>query len=152
MAQFSSGQCTPENKMNFVMRKGILLLLASRGLRPDNEHEKPLERLRDVVFIPKVSSRFYNMSHVMRKPVLGVCDQGKLKLACAATEANKRLEISNIETKGNVLFGQWITKTLIRLRKCAGWSVSLLFAYGKNWFSHGLYIVCTQGGLWRDCA
>ena len=37
-----------------------------------------------------------------------------------------------------------MTKMLIRLRRCAGWSASLLFAYGKNRFSHDmahLYIV-----------
>ena len=36
----------------------------------------------------------------------------------------------------SILSRQRITKTLIRLRGCAGWSVSMLFAYGKNRFSH----------------
>ena len=35
-----------------------------------------------------------------------------------------------------VLSRQRITKALIRLRECAGWPVPLLFAYGKNRFSH----------------
>ena len=39
----------------------------------------------------------------MRKPVFGVCDQGRLELACAATEDSYRLEISDIETRGIIL-------------------------------------------------
>ena len=30
----------------------------------------------------------YNMSHVRRKPVFGVCDQLRLKLACSADETS----------------------------------------------------------------
>ena len=30
------------------------------------------------------------------------------------------------------------TKVLISLRECAGWSAPLLFAYGKNRFSHDM--------------
>ena len=74
------------------------------------------------------------MSHVTRKPIFGVCDQGRLKSACAATKARQRLEISDIETKGIILSRQWTTKALIRLRRCAGWSAPLLFAYGITGF------------------
>ena len=56
----------------------------------------------------------------MRNPVFRVCDQCRLKLACAATEARQRLEISAIETRGIILSKQRITKALIRLRGCAG--------------------------------
>ena len=59
----------------------------------------------------------YYMSHVMRKPVFGVCDQVRLKPACAAIK-------------------QWITKVLIRLRGCAGWFAPLLFAHGINRIFH----------------
>ena len=63
------------------------------------------------------------MSLVTRKPVFGVCDQVRYKPACAATEATgrKRLEISDIETKGTciILSRQQTTKVLIRLRECA---------------------------------
>ena len=41
----------------------------------------------------------------------------------------ERLEISDIETRGIILSKQRITKALIRLRR-------MLFAYGKNKFSH----------------
>ena len=41
----------------------------------------------------KISSlwRTFHMSHVMRKPVFGVCDQVRLKPACSATETSKSL-------------------------------------------------------------
>ena len=47
------------------------------------------------------------MSHVRRKPVFGVSDQGqgRFKPVCAATEARQRLEISDIETRGSILLG-----------------------------------------------
>ena len=65
-----------------------------------------------------------------------VYDQVRLKPACAATETSWRLEISYIEKGGIILYRQRKTKLLIRLCRCAGWSASLLFAYGKNRFSH----------------
>ena len=42
----------------------------------------------------------------------------------------------DIESSGIILSKQRITKALIRLHGCAGWSVPLLFAYGINRFSH----------------
>ena len=54
------------------------------------------------------------VSLVTRKPVFGVCDQVRHKSACAATEASKRLEISDIETR-DILSRQRTTKALIRL-------------------------------------
>ena len=63
------------------------------------------------------------MSLVTRKPVFGVCDQVRHKLACTAKDTRQRLEISNIETRGIILSRQRPTKALIRLR-------------GKNRFSH----------------
>ena len=56
----------------------------------------------------------------MRKPVFGVCDQIRLKLACAATEAMPRLEILDIETRYIMLSKQHIIKVLIKLRGGAG--------------------------------
>ena len=75
------------------------------------------------------------MSIVKRKPVIGVCDQVRLKLACLADETSYGLEISAIASKSIILPRQWITKALIRLSGCAGWSAALLFAYGKSRFS-----------------
>ena len=42
------------------------------------------------------------MSHITRKPVFGVSDQGVLKPACAVTETRQRLEILDIETRGKL--------------------------------------------------
>ena len=78
------------------------------------------------------------MSLVMRKPVFWVWDQGRLKPACATTEAMWRLEISYIETRSIILYRQRTINVLIRLRRCACWSAPLLFAYGKNRFSHDI--------------
>ena len=52
-----------------------------------------------------------------------------------------------VETRDIILSRQRITKALIRLHGCAGWSAPLLFAYGKNKFSHDgaqirVYNVC----------
>ena len=41
----------------------------------------------------------------MRKPDFGICDQGRLKPVCAATEVSKWLEILDIETGGIILSG-----------------------------------------------
>ena len=45
-------------------------------------------------------------------------------------------EISDKETRDIILSRQRTTKVLISLRGCAGRSAPLLFAYGKNRFSH----------------
>ena len=76
----------------------------------------------------------HHLSLVTRKPIFGVCDEGKLKPAYAATEA--RLESSDIETRSIILSRQRTTKVLSSLRGCAGWSAPLLFAYWINRFSH----------------
>ena len=92
---------------------------------------------------------WHKMSLVTRKPVSGVCDQGRLKPACAATEARQRLEISDIETRDIILSRQRTTQVLIRLCRCAGWSAPLLFAYGINRFSHDVAQI-TLTLLYRD--
>ena len=83
-----------------------------------------------------LKKKTYQLSLVTRKPVFGVCDQVRHERACVATEATQRLEISDLETRGIILSRQRTTNALIRLRGCAGWSASLLFAYGINRFSH----------------
>ena len=89
-------------------------------------------------------------SHITRKPVFGMCNQGRFKLVCAVTETRWRLEISDIETKGIILSRQRTAKVLIRLRLCAAWSMPLLFAYGINRFSHGSYDT-TVNPLYNVC-
>ena len=58
-------------------------------------------------FYSHVVATFYEyMSFITRKPVFRVCDQGRLKSACAATEARQGLEILDVETRGIILFRQ----------------------------------------------
>ena len=54
----------------------------------------------------------------MRKPVFGVCDQGRLKPVCAVT--GLRLEISDVETRDIILSRQRTTNVLIGLRGGTG--------------------------------
>ena len=60
---------------------------------------------------------------------LGVSDQARHKLACAATKSSWSLEISAIESRDIILSKQRTTKALIKLRRCTGWSAPLLLAY-----------------------
>ena len=89
------------------------------------------------------------LSHVTRKPVFGISDQVRLKLACSAIETSLGLVILHIETTDIILSKRWITKALVRLRGCAGWSAPLLFAYGKKRFSHGVTQLY-EGTLTKD--
>ena len=86
----------------------------------------------------KIMNRVCTVCHFMcifkwasswEKVSSGVTDQVRLKLARSATEANMRLEILVTETRDITLSRQRTTKALIRLCKCAGWSVNLLYAY-----------------------
>ena len=69
------------------------------------------------------------MSHITRKPDFRVCDQFRLKSACSAKQTSYSFKILAISRQGTI-------KVLIRLHRCANWSVPLLFAYGKRRFSH----------------
>ena len=80
---------------------------------------------------------------VTRKPFFGVSDQGRLKPACAATEASWVLKFWKLANTVIILSKQRTTKVQIRLRGCAGWSAPLLFAYGKNRFSHDVAHICS---------
>ena len=90
-----------------------------------------------------LSSGFYEimikgkMSLVRRKPVFGVFTRYD-QPACSTTGTSWRLEILAIKTRGIILSRKWTTKVLIRLCGCVGWSAPLLFAYGKNRFSHDM--------------
>ena len=86
-------------------------------------------------------------SLVTRKPVFQVCDQVRLKPACAATATTYSLQIAAIACRHIILSRQRTTKMLIRLRRCAGWSAPLLFAYGIIMFSHDV----AQAGLGHEC-
>ena len=48
----------------------------------------------------------------------------------ATSSENVSSGVCDLETRDIILSKEWTTKVLIRLRRCAGWSVPLLFAYG----------------------
>ena len=54
--------------------------------------------------------------------------QLRFKPACSATETSSKNEISLVASLDIVLYKTRITKALIRLRGCAGWSAPVLFA------------------------
>ena len=68
------------------------------------------------------------MGRVTRKPVLGVSDNLNFKPVSSATETSQKSEIAIEASLGMIVSNTRITKTLIRLRRCAGWSAPLLFA------------------------
>ena len=68
------------------------------------------------------------MSLVARKPVFGVSDKARLKPVSSATETSWKNEISLVASLDIELHKTRITKVLIRLRGCAGWSAPVLFA------------------------
>ena len=64
----------------------------------------------------------------VRKPVFGVPDKARLKPVSSATEARWKIKISLVASLKTILSKKRITKALISLRRCAGWSEPLLFA------------------------
>ena len=68
------------------------------------------------------------MGLVARKPVFGVSVKASFKLVSSATETSSKIESSPVARLDMVLSKKLITKTLIRLRGCAGWSAPVLFA------------------------
>ena len=67
------------------------------------------------------------MCLVTRKPVFVVFDKVSLKPFSPATETSYKIEISPVASLHIILSKNRITKALIRLRGCAGWSVPVLF-------------------------
>ena len=77
------------------------------------------------------------MGLVVTKPVFGVSEKARLKPVSSATETRKKIEISLVASLDIVLYKTRITKALIRLRGCAGWSAPVLFANPEDRFSRG---------------
>ena len=68
------------------------------------------------------------MGLAARKRVFGVSDKARLKPVSSATETSQKIEILREASLDMILSSKRITKALIRLRACAGWSVPVLFA------------------------
>ena len=76
----------------------------------------------------------YHIGLVARKHVFGET-QTTLKPASSATETSYNIEISPVASLNMILSQKHITKVLIRMRGCAGWSAPLLFANPEDRFS-----------------
>ena len=71
------------------------------------------------------------MDRKAREPVFGASDQVRLDPVCSATETSQNNEIWHIVSSTILLARHRISKELIRLRACAGWSATLLFVYNS---------------------
>ena len=74
--------------------------------------------------------RGLHLSLVMRKPVFGGLQPGKTQNRPAQLQRLASLDILDLASICIIISKQRTTKALIRLRGCAVWSASLLFAYG----------------------
>ena len=84
-----------------------------------------LKHLKKFLIFPH--NDLFNMGLVVTKPVFWVSDKVRFKPACSAIEARYNIEISLIASLDIILSKKRITKALIRLHGCAGWSAPLLF-------------------------
>ena len=91
------------------------------------------------------------------KPVFGVFDKAKIKPVTPATETSKKIEFLLAASLDIELSKKRITKALISLRGCSGWSASLLFANTPKTGFHAsrpIYIwvelPCTQDEFLHD--
>ena len=76
-----------------------------------------------------------NLGRSAKNPVFGVSDKVRFKPACSATETSFKIEISLVSSLDMILSNKRITKALIRLRRCAGWSAPVLFVNPQDRFS-----------------
>ena len=122
----SSGICkmiTCFSKENTVLRACI---------KPDLVSVIP-NAVDATMFVPDPSKRTpgkgrYKMGLDATKPVLGVSKKARLKPVSSATDTSLKIEILLVASLNMILSNKRITKALIRLRGCAGWSAPLLFA------------------------
>ena len=70
----------------------------------------------------------HDIGLVATKPVFGVSDKASFKPVSSATGTSQKIEILPVASLHMILSTKRITKGLIRLRRCAGWSVPVLFA------------------------
>ena len=76
-----------------------------------------------------------NMGLDTRKPVFRVSDKVRLKPVSSATETSDKIENLLVPILDMILSNKRITKRLIRLCGCAGWSASMFFTNTEDRFS-----------------
>ena len=75
-----------------------------------------------------INKHMIHMGLIVTKPVFEVSDKASFKPISSATEASKKIEISPVACLDTILSKKQITKALISLQGCAGWSAPFLFA------------------------
>ena len=75
------------------------------------------------------------MGLIERKPVFVVSDKVRFKPAFSAAETNLKIEISLVASLDMILSNKPITKLLIRLGRCSGWTASVFFRNPEDRFS-----------------
>ena len=81
------------------------------------------------------------------KHVFGVSDKVRFKPVSSATETGKKIEISLVASLDIILSRKRITKELVSLCGCAGWSALVLFANPEDRFScveDQLIVICIK--------
>ena len=77
-------------------------------------------------------SAYYSLHSL--PPVFGISDKARFKSFTSATETSYKIEISPLASLHMSLSKKRITKALIRLRGCAGWSVPVFFPNPRRQF------------------
>ena len=95
----------------------------------------------DVFLIPSVGTIIviimpYHLGSVLRKHVYKICDHVWLYTACSATEVGYNIKIYH-KTNLVVLASGRISKALIRLQGCAGWSAPTCCSHATMLSYHG---------------
>ena len=84
------------------------------------------------------------MGVIATKPVFGVSNKARLKPVSSATETSWKIEILLVPSIDMIMSNEQITKALIRLCGCTGWSAPLLFAI------HQRHVFLCQGPYVTD--
>ena len=76
------------------------------------------------------------MGLIATKPVFGVSDKARLKPGPSARKTSWKIKILLVASLNMILSKTRITRALIRLRGCTGWSAPVLFASPEDRYPH----------------
>ena len=87
------------------------------------------------------------MGLIVTKPLFRVTDKMRLEPVSSAAETSLKIENYDVASLDMILSNKRITKALIRLRGCAGWSVPLFFANTDDRFSRAKAQIIVNNSL-----
>ena len=105
--------------------RSCMSVQSSLVMHPINEYGTEEQKQK---YIPKLGLYLLGSIYLSlnaTKPVFGVSDKERLKPVSSTTETSKKIEISLEASLDMILSNKRITKALIRLHVCAGWSAPL---------------------------